>query len=157
MISGKNIWIDLFAAVWLCLFGVPVGAAEIWVSPHGSPDGDGTASQPFAAVDQALRKARELRRLADPAAVTGITIILKDGVYRLDETIFIRPEDSGTAQRPTVVRAEPGARPVLSGGRTITGWRRAGKVDGILAGAAGRVWVTDAPHIAGSIVDFRQL
>ncbi|WP_257668588.1 right-handed parallel beta-helix repeat-containing protein [Parapedobacter tibetensis] len=153
---NKYLRVIIQTAIFMGLF-IQVSATEIWVSPSGSRLGDGTAEKPYATVDQALRKARELRRLHDPSIAQGIAIILKAGVYHLDETLFIRPEDSGTAQSPTVVRAQSGEHPILSGGRTIIGWKRAGTVNGLPKSAAGKVWVADAPTVAGNIVDFRQL
>ncbi|SFC14908.1 protein of unknown function [Parapedobacter composti] len=158
MIFGKNPLIDfLLTMVALVLWASPARATEIWVSPQGKSSGDGTAGSPYATVSEALRKARELRRMGDPSVAQGITIIVRDGEYWLEEPIFVRPEDSGTAQSPTVVRADRGAQPVLSGGRLISGWRKAGKMDGIAAAAAGHLWVAEAPRIAGNVVDFRQL
>jgi hypothetical protein len=37
------------------------------------------------------------------------------------------PEDAGTEQSPTVIRAAAGARPVVSGGRVVRGWSVADK------------------------------
>ena len=147
-----------FVQVWVFLWLVQgVYGAELWVSPQGSAQGDGSMAKPYATLDQALRKARELRRLEDPAIASGITIYLKGGVYPLAETVFIRPEDSGTASSPTVIRAADGEQPILSGGRRIDGWKRARNVSGLPKAAAGQVWVADAPRIGGNLVDFRQL
>src|SRR5882762_11768899 len=75
-------------------------AAEIWVAPNGSDANPGTKQQPLATLALALRKTRELRRLNDPAIAGGMHIILRGGPYRLDEPVFIRPEDAGTASSP---------------------------------------------------------
>lgn len=101
-----------------------VSAAEIWVSPDGDDCNPGTEQEPMATVLMAQYKARELRRLNDPAIKNGIQIILKDGVYVLDEPLLFWPEDSGTAQSPTVIRAANGAKPVISGGVSIKGWQQ---------------------------------
>src|SRR4030042_3738703 len=79
--------------------------AEIWVSPDGSDRNPGTREQPMASLTMSLRKAREMRRLNDPLIRDGIAIILKNGVYRLYEPVYIRPEDSGTESSPTLIRS----------------------------------------------------
>ncbi|RZK58968.1 MAG: right-handed parallel beta-helix repeat-containing protein, partial [Hymenobacter sp.] len=133
-------------------------AADIWVAPAGSDRNPGTAAQPLATPNAALRQARNLRRLHDPSVVGGVHIWLRGGEYRLTEPWFFRPEDAGTADSPTLVEAAPGERPVLSGGTPVTGWRKAtGKIPGLPAIAQGQVWVADAPLFGGRKLDFRQL
>lgn len=148
-----------FLLVMALLFFIgTLEAAEIWVSPKGNNSNPGTKGKPLADIGLALRKARELRRLSDPSITTGISIILRGGVYRLDEPLFVRPEDAGTAASPTVFRAAPGEVPVLSGGKTVDGWRKAASnVPGLPEEAQGKVWVADALLIADDVLDFRQL
>ncbi len=71
-------------------------AGDIIVTPGGS-------------IHEALRQAREWRRLGDPRCAGGITIRVKAGHYYMVEPLFIRPEDSGTADSPTVIIGEEGA------------------------------------------------
>jgi hypothetical protein len=146
-----------FAAVLLWL--PAVGAVELWVSPQGSDAGSGSQSEPLATLRTALYKAREMRRLnvREVDSCGGVRIVVQDGVYWLDEPVFVRPEDSGTESSPTTVEAAQGATPVLSGGLTLGGWQRAGKVAGLPKAASGKVWVADAPTAGGRAVDFRQL
>lgn len=129
-------------------------AIEIWVSQKGDDSNLGTKEKPLATLNMALRKAREMRRLNDPLVKDGIHVILMEGVFYLQEPVFIRPEDSGTAESPTIIRAEANGKPVLNGGLEIMNWRLAEAVNGLKAGA---VWVADAPKKAGSMIDFRQL
>ncbi|TXK33861.1 L-rhamnose mutarotase [Pontibacter qinzhouensis] len=142
----------------ISLFTVEASAAEIWVSPKGANDNPGTKDKPLADIGLALRKAREMRRLADPTIADGIFIILKGGLYTLQEPLFIRPEDAGTASSPTIFQAAPGEKPVISGGMQVQGWKRAGaKVAGLPKEAQGKVWVADAPVFGDQVLDFRQL
>lgn len=60
-------------------------------------------------IHEALRQAREWRRTGDARCQGGITITLQAGRYYMNEPLFIRPEDSGTAQSPTIIRSEQGA------------------------------------------------
>jgi len=135
-----------------------VFAAEIWVSPKGSDKNSGTQQQPLATVAMALRKARELRRLNDEPIKGGIYIKVLVGVYQLAEPLFVRPEDSGTADSPTIIEGEGIGKTVLSGGVTITGWRKVNTViPGLPAEAKGKVWEADAPTIGDEPLQFRQL
>lgn len=113
----------------------PPETTVLWVAPGGSDTGPGTEAAPFATVPAALRRARELRRLHDPVVAGGVTIRVKGGEYVLAEPLFIRPEDSGTPESPTIIEAAPGETPVFSGGEPVPGWRP-GK---------GHLWIGQAP------------
>lgn len=60
-------------------------------------------------IHEALRQAREWRRTGDARCQGGITITLQAGRYYMNEPLFIRPEDSGTAESPTIIRSAQGA------------------------------------------------
>lgn len=148
----------IFFVVLLFSFSPNVNAAEIWVSTKGSDMNPGTLAKPFATLDAALRKARELRRLEDPSIAGGIYICMHGGVYTLDEPVFIRPEDSGTEGSPTRIIAAVNERPLLSGGVEVKGWKKVDKdVPGLSSIACKNVWVTEAPVACGNMFDFRQL
>ncbi|WP_448698380.1 right-handed parallel beta-helix repeat-containing protein [Mucilaginibacter sp. AW1-3] len=137
----------------LLLIGVSSNAADIWVSPQGSDQNKGTKEQPLATLNMALRLAREMRRLNDPVVKDGIHIIVQGGTYRLFEPIFIRPEDSGTKESPTIIEAAPHESPVLSGGVAVIHWQKAVKpIPGLPLAAKGKVWVADV-----TVQNFRQL
>jgi len=129
---------------------------DLYVSATGNDSNSGTKDKPMASLHAALRKARELRRLNDPDIKSGIRIMISKGVYRLDEPVMIRPEDSGTADSPTQVIAA--GKVVFSGGMKISGWKRVkGPVPGLPEKAKGKVWVADIPDFAGVDLQFRQL
>lgn len=133
-------------------------AAEIWVAVNGSDKNDGTKEKPLATVAMALRKARELRRLNDPSIKDGIHIKVEKGVYQFCEPLFIRPEDSGTETSPTIIENAEGDNPVFSGGIKIMGWKKSkGTVKGLPLKSQNKIWVADAPMIAGNGLNFRQL
>ncbi|WP_316810016.1 L-rhamnose mutarotase [Pedobacter heparinus] len=132
-------------------------AADIYVSLKGSDHNPGTKAQPVATLANALRKARELRRLNDPSVKKGINIIIGQGVYRLDEPVVVRPEDSGSAASPTCITAAQNETVVLSGGRQISGWKKAGDVPGLPEAATAKVWVADVPESGNRALEFRQL
>ena len=121
-------------------------AGEIWISPKGSDFNDGTRQSPKATLTSALRQAREWRRTEDNRIQGGITIYVEGGTYAFHEPVFIRPEDSGTKESPTVIRSVGDEKVILSGGISINGWKKQGKV-----------WVADVPAFNGRPLDFRQL
>ena len=131
-----------------------MNAAEIWVSPQGKDTNLGTKSSPLATVQMAVRKARELRRLKDASIKDGIRIIVMNGTYYLNEPLFIRPEDSGSAESPTTIEADANAKPILSGGFEIKNWKKSTIA---INGKKGMVWEADAPSKAGEIINYRQL
>ena len=121
-------------------------AGEIWISPKGSDFNDGTRQSPKATLTSALRQAREWRRTEDNRIQGGITIYMEGGTYAFYEPFFIRPEDSGTKESPTIIRSVGDEKVILSGGISIKGWKKQGKV-----------WVADVPAFKGRPLDFRQL
>ena len=136
-------------AVLVLTCSISAQAADIYVAPGGSDANPGTKEKPMATVAMALRKAREMRRLNDPAIGNGIHIIVANGVYTFNEPLFVRPEDSGTPGSPTIIEAAPGAKPILSGGLAVTGWRKATEKIAGLPAAARRDGLA-APHAAGA-------
>ena len=131
-------------------------SGEIWVSPKGNDFNDGTRQSPKATLTAALRQAREWRRTGDDRMQGGITVYMEGGTYALYEPVFIRPEDSGTKESPTVIRSAINEKTVirsaadekvvLSGGVRIKNWKKQGKL-----------WVADVPTYNGRPLDFRQL
>ena len=107
---------SLVTLLWAMTLSVCAG--DIYVSPTGDDTADGTAQAPLGSVQQALRMAREWRRLNDSRAEGGITIYLHGGEYCLDEPLFIRPEDSGTPTSPTILKSVEGEQAHISGGIT---------------------------------------
>ena len=55
-------------------------------------------------IHDALRQAREWRRINDPRCQGGISIIIEAGRYYMNEPLFLRPEDSGTKESPLTIR-----------------------------------------------------
>lgn len=136
----------LFLATICLLCTYLLSAGEIWISAQGNDLNDGTRQSPKATLTSALRQAREWRRAGDERVRGGITIYMEEGTYALYEPVFIRPEDSGTKESPTVIRAAADKKVILSGGIRINDWKKQGKV-----------WVADVPAFNGRPLDFRQL
>ncbi len=110
-------------------------AAVINVTP-GGPIGTLTAAR------DAVRALKEQGPLAEP-----VRIVVADGTYELREPLVLTPADGGTEKSPISYEAAPGAAPVFSGGRAITGFTR---------GADG-VWTARVPEVAAGSWYFEQL
>src|SRR6185312_2163062 len=110
----RGVWMKTLALLLLCASGLL--AQTIVVSPDG----------PI----KTLAGARDAARAERQKGVTGaITIQIGDGIYYLNDTLVLTPEDSNT-----IWEAAPGARPAISGGRVITGWKK----------GAGSIWTANA-------------
>ncbi len=152
-----NIRLPVITLLLLLPF-LAVAQLQVWVAPGGNDTLAGTFNQPFATIAKALQSVRERRRLGDAGIRDGVHIILKRGTYPLYEPIFIRPEDAGTQQSPTIIEGVPDEEPILSGGIQITGWKKLGlSVANLPMVAKGKVWVADMPMTGGRLFEFRQL
>lgn len=151
----KKLFFTVIAAL-CCHLTAPAG--DIFVSSTaGNDKAAGTREAPLKTLEQALKQAREWRRLGSRNAEGGINIIMSGGVYRLYKPLFIRPEDSGTADSPTIIRSADGERAVISGGTEVKGWRKGCDDERLPAKVRDKVWVADAPMAGNRIVETRQL
>jgi len=124
-------------------FYVATGGNDGWSGRLAEPN-PGHSDGPFASVGRARKAVRVLRgqgKLPGPVTV-GIR-----GIHRLTEPIVFRPEDSGAAETPVTYTAYPGEKPVLSGGRVISGWRK----------TPNGIWTAEVPDAKAGRWYFRQL
>lgn len=117
-------------ACWLLVLMVaPVAAATLYVASDGRDGWSGALARPNAARSDgplaSLQGARNaLRRLKAAGPLTEpVRVVVAGGEYRLSSPVVFTPEDSGTLQCPISYEAAPGATPVFSGGRKISGWQ----------------------------------
>ena len=136
-----------FLAFWLVLLALPTQAQRLnlYVAPDGDDAAPGTEAQPFATWERARDAVRE--RKQGGSLHDAVTIYLRGGRYAITEPLVLTPEDSGTEGAPVTYAAYPGERPVLSGGRRLTGWQQGD--DG--------AWFVDLPEVARGDWSFRQL
>ena len=132
-------------------------AGEIYVSLQGNDKNPGTKEAPFNTLNRAIKQAREWRRLNRPEVAGGIYIRLEEGVYTQRNSLFLRPEDSGTPDSPTVICAVDGAHPVISGGVAVTGWKRGCNHPAIPEKLKQKIWSVEAPLIGNRRVETRQM
>ena len=91
-----------------------------------APDGHGTVCS--ARFPCALTTGQELVRRRTSGMRGDLTVELRGGTYRLGAPLSLSSGtgDSGENGHTVVYRAAPGAHPVLSGARRVTGWQRVG-------------------------------
>lgn len=147
---------------------VPMPTIELFVSPLGNDrwsgqlaaPNRGKTNGPFATIARAQQAVRKLRRKGDLPA--PVRVALRGGVYELNEPWRLGAEDSGRpaptdnwnnptgSERGVTYAAFPGEKPVISGGRRITGWKTT-TVHGKPA------WVADLPDVKRGKWNFTQL
>jgi Right handed beta helix region len=109
----------------IVLYGWPAaafGEIPFYVSPSGNDGNPGTVSQPFLT----LERARVAVRTVNQGMNEDVVVYLRGGFYPLSSTVVFDQNDSGFNGFNVVYRAYPGERPLLSGGRLITGWTAVG-------------------------------
>lgn len=124
-------------------------SGDIYVSANGSDAGSGTQQQPFATLERARDAVRDLQK------TKPITVVVRDGAYRLEKTFQLSDKDSGTEAGRIVWRAEHPGKAILSGGVTLDSWSKV-KDEAILAripeSARGKVMQADLK--AAGVTDF---
>lgn len=103
---------------------VAPGGHDSWSGRLPSPNAQGTDG-PLATVAAAQPWIRTKRQKQADRERAWI-VALRGGTYRLSETLTFTPEDAGTEMAPVIYQAYNNERPIISGGREITGWRTDG-------------------------------
>ncbi|MDO6739328.1 right-handed parallel beta-helix repeat-containing protein [Wenyingzhuangia sp. 2_MG-2023] len=120
--------------------------ADFYVSTKGSDDWSGTLATPnqqgtdgpFATLEQAKEAVRNLKKKKS----TDIVVLIRDGVYKLSNTVVFELEDSGEENRTITYAAYPEEKPVFSSGKEIKGWEKVTtEIPGLPEQAKGNVWV----------------
>ena len=127
------IWESLFAVLGFALllgFGAALSSpstVDLYVASDGNDAWSGTRPQagkddgPFATLERARDEIRRLRVAGQLANQT--TVHVRGGRYELSQTFVLTERDSGSEETPIVYRAFEDEEVVLSGGRTLTGFR----------------------------------
>ena len=114
---GQLLWCGLLIAASL---GSRSAQADFHVSPSGSDNNPGTLEAPFLTLDRARDAVRSLKA---GAADKPLTVLIRGGTYRLEQSVVFSGRDSGTALAPIAYKAYPGETPVFSGGRVVSDWK----------------------------------
>lgn len=128
----------------LAVFYVAINGNDQWSGGRSSPNWT-KSDGPFATVPRAVAAVREWKGRGGDKAGMVATIYLGAGRHLLKEPLVLRPEDSGLT-----LAGLSKDRPVLSGGRRITGWKeieRDGK----------KLWAAEIPEVRTGKWFFREL
>jgi hypothetical protein len=134
----------LFVVFILVFYVATSSGTDFYVSPTGDDKNPGTKDRPFATIT----KARDaVRKIIEKGLTKSISVYLRDGRYQISEPIIFDCSDSGTEDFNITYTAYPDERPVISGGKVITGW----KVN------ADRNWTAKIKDVESGNWNFREL
>jgi hypothetical protein len=125
-------------------FASRAAGVTIYLAPDGSDNWSGRLAQPNVARTDGpvatLEQARDLlRRQKNDAGLKELArVVVAGGTYALTAPFTLTPQDSGTQQFGITYEAAPGAKPVFTGGKAITGFEP--DTDGI--------WKARLPEVA---------
>jgi hypothetical protein len=106
---------------------------DVWSGRLASPAVDGNDG-PLATLTGARDRIRQVK--ANGPVSGPIEVQIRNGVYAITEPLRLGIEDTGSVQSPITYRAYDGEKPILSGGRRISGWRQEGDL-----------WVAHLPEV----------
>lgn len=136
-------------------------ALELYVSPDGNDQAEGSMDSPFATIPGAVEAARALRKSGNREPVV---IFLREGRHQLNQTLVLgfqdglkaeteklNPEIAGAGEDDTpaylTFAAYPGESPVISAGVPVTGWEKLkSPPSDLLPEVLDKVWVADMPE-----------
>lgn len=126
---GANLTKALAAGVVLFATVLPAQPAQaattnFYVDPTGGNDTNSGTST--AAAFKTIQAAQAAVRASSTNMSGDIVVNLRGGTYNLTSPITLGTSDSGTNGHTVVYQAYDGETPVVSSGRTITGWTAVG-------------------------------
>ncbi len=116
-----------------------------FVSPSG------TGSDCSSQTPCSLTQARAALRSAVTSSQGDLTVELADGIYRLDAPLVFGADDSGANGHAITWQAAPGAHPVISGARPVTGWTLSDAAKGIWKASASGAFATRQLYVNGRL------
>jgi hypothetical protein len=108
-------------------------AGAIYVAPDGDDANAGTIDKPL----KTIAKARDLVRTKNSAMTADLTVYLRGGTYPQTSTLTFGNADSGNGQFYVKYTAYPSERPLITGGKSITGWKVSDATNNIYSADAG--------------------
>jgi len=119
----------ILCVFWAFSCGKSMGPAALYVSPGGNDEWSGTLADvndsrsdgPFATLEAARTAVREMIA-AEKLPSGGVTVFIRGGMYRLNETFRLGPEDAGTVEAPVAWRGYEGETARFIGGAVIGGF-----------------------------------
>jgi len=132
--------------------------ASFYVSPAGNDSWSGLLDKPNASKTDGpfvtIQKARDaickMKKKQGGKLKQPVTVYLREGTFSLTEPLVFGPEDSGSPECPITYQAYQDEKPVISGGRRITGFERV-NVEGKW------LWAVEIPEVREGKWYFHQL
>ncbi len=123
-------------------FFVAVDGSDQWSGQLAQPN-EARTDGPFATLTKARDAIRALKQIRDKKE---IHVLIRGGVYRLDETVVFSIEDSAPADGTITYAAYGTEKPVFTSAVPIVGWKKPEHPSPLLPEMArDRVWVADVP------------
>ncbi len=142
---NKTRFAFLSAVIVSCTFFFSLCRADVlFVAPDGDDSNPGTESEPFRTIEKAQQAVRALR---SAEAEEPVTVLLRGGTYRITKPPVFGPADGGDEKCAVTYAAYKSEKPVISGGRVISGWKE--RPDG--------TWSTTIPDVRNGTWRFRSL
>ena len=127
---------------------VATNGKDTWSGRLAAPNAAGDDG-PLASIAGARDAIRGLRRSQQRSGAVWppVTVAVQGGSYRIAQPIVFEEQDFGPADSNVTYAAAEAARPVISGGRVITGFKK----------GSGEVWTVELPEVKAGKWAFRQL
>lgn len=93
-------------------------SVDYWVATDGSDSATGSQDDPFLTIAHA----RDVVSADTSRGQCTINVNIKEGTYRLSDTLILTPADSGGEGAPVVYRAASGESVIISGAEQVSGW-----------------------------------
>lgn len=100
-------------------FYVASNGNDLWTGTITTPNLSGNDG-PFATLQRARNAIREVRKNGYKGA---FEVLVRGGIYQIDETFILGPEDFGTESHPLVFKAFSNEHPLLCGTRKINDFK----------------------------------
>jgi hypothetical protein len=107
-----------FAASLVTVTALAATPVEFHVSPTGKNGASGSTTDPFSSLTEAVTA---IRALPSDKKMNGVTVSLSGGTHTLPAGVTFDGSCSGTSNAPLTITPEPGANPVLTAGRAVSG------------------------------------
>ena len=123
-------------------FFVAVDGSDQWSGQFAQPN-EARTDGPFVTLTRARNAIRALKQVRDKKE---IHVLIRGGVYRLDETVVFSIEDSAPADGTITYAAYGNEKPVFTSAVPIVGWKKPEHPSPLMPEMArDRVWIADVP------------
>ena len=113
------VWGEVTSNSFQKIFYVATDGSDLWSGTLPSPTFSGNDG-PFATLNKARNAVRVMKAKGCELA---FTVLVRGGVYYLNQTIVLDTVDSGTKSRPFIFKAYEKEKPVLSGALKVSGFK----------------------------------